>query len=156
MTPGEDLSRARERNVLATVPLPGVPAPRPRRRGFGHAEVYALIGALSFAVARWAPVLALPFLCPFQALTGLPCASCGMTHAFVDLARGEVARAVAASPLGALLAALAWAFAVADALLLAAGLPVTLPGPRAARALALLGCAALLANWAFLMVAHRA
>lgn len=32
-------------------------------------------------------------LCPFRALTGLPCPGCGMTHAFVCLGHGNLALA---------------------------------------------------------------
>jgi hypothetical protein len=127
----------------------------PRVRTFGHAEVYAALFALSFLAARFLPLLALPYSCPFKAFTGLPCATCGMTHAFVYLAHGEVRAALAASPFGAALAGAAWLFAAADLALLSVKLPIPCPGPRASRALALTGLIALLANWAFLVVAHR-
>jgi hypothetical protein len=130
-------------------------APAPARRAAGHAEVFALFAALSFLAARFLPVLELGFVCPFRALTGLPCATCGMTHAFVHLAHGEAGAAVAASPLGALLAAGAWAFALAAALRLALGLAWRPPGPTVARAAAAAAVGALLANWAFLVVARR-
>lgn len=125
-------------------------------RRFGHGEVFALLSALSFLAARFLPLLDLPFACPFRAITGLPCATCGMTHAFVHLAHGELVSALGASPLGALLAALAWAFAFLDLLRLLAGAPWPRPGPRAARGLAATALGALLANWAFLLVAARA
>jgi hypothetical protein len=125
-------------------------------RHFGHAEPFAVLAGLSFLAARFLPLLDLPYVCPWKALLGWPCATCGMTHAFVHLAHGQPGAALAASPLGALLAAGAWAFAAADALRLAAGLPMPRPGPRLARGFALAGLAALLANWAFLVVAHRA
>jgi Protein of unknown function (DUF2752) len=124
-------------------------------RAVGHAEVFAALAGLSFAAARFLPLLDVPYECPFRALTGLPCVTCGMTHAFVHLAHGEAAAALLASPAGALLAALAWTFAAAAVLRLAAGLRWPSPSPGAARALALAGAAALLANWAFLVVASR-
>ena len=130
-------------------------APAPRRR-FGHAEVYAAIAALAFAAARLLPLLELPYLCPFQAATGLPCAACGMTHAFVHLAHGQVQAAVAASPLGAAVAALAWGFVLLDAGRLAVGLPLPRVGPRLASALARAGVVAVLANWLFLVLSRRA
>ncbi len=118
---------------------------------FGHAEVFALIAAASFLAARFLPVLELPYPCPFRALTGLPCASCGMTHAFVLLAHGEALGAFAASPLGALLALGAWAYAAFDLVRVAAGVPLPRLGPRAARALAAAGVAAVIANWGWLL-----
>ncbi len=121
---------------------------------FGHAEVFAGIFALSFLVARFLPLLELGTLCPFRAATGVPCATCGMTRAFVRLAHGDAAGALAASPLGALAAALAWAFALLALLRPAVGRPWPRVGPRAARAAGLLGGAALLANWAYLVIAH--
>jgi hypothetical protein len=63
-----------------------------------------------------------------------------------------VARAVQASPLGALLAAGAWAFAVLDLARWLAGAPLPVPGVRAARAAAAAGVVLLLANWAWLIV----
>jgi hypothetical protein len=119
---------------------------------FGHAEVFAAIALLSLVIARFVPVLEIPFTCPLRGLAGIPCATCGMTHAFVHLAHGEVARAFGASPLGALLAAGAWLYALADLVRVVAGGPLPDPGPRAARAAAVLGIAAVLANWAWLVV----
>lgn len=118
---------------------------------FGHTEVFALIAAASFAVARFVPVLGIPYTCPLRGLAGIPCATCGMTHAFVHLAAGDVGAAVAASPLGAALAGTAWLFAALDLLRVAAGWPLPVPSPRLARAALLGGVAALLVNWAYLV-----
>jgi hypothetical protein len=119
---------------------------------FGHAEVFAAIGLLSFLAARLLPVLSFPFVCPMKAVAGIPCATCGMTHAFVYLAHGDVGGAIAASPLGALLAGGAWLYAVVDAIRVAAGVPLPLPNERALRGATALGIAALLANWVYLVV----
>ncbi len=129
--------------------------PAVSRRRFGHAEVYAALCALSFLAARTLPLLELPYACPFKALTGLPCATCGMTHAFVHLAHGQLAAAVAASPAGALAAACAWAFAAAAAVRLALGWRWPVIGPNGARRLAAGGLLVVVANWAFLVLAHR-
>ncbi|HEX9306684.1 MAG TPA: DUF2752 domain-containing protein [Anaeromyxobacter sp.] len=120
--------------------------------GFGHAEVFAAIGALSFLVARFVPLLGIPYTCPLRGLAGIPCATCGMTHAFVHLAHGELARAFAASPLGALLAAGAWLYALADLARVALGAPLPVPPARLVRAATALGVAAVIANWAWLVV----
>ena len=127
---------------------------RHRARSFGHLEVFAALFALSFLAARLLPLLELPYDCPFRALTGLPCATCGMTHAFVHLAHGEATAALAASPLGAMLAACAWLLAAVDAVRLALAMPAPQLGAGASRALVGVGLVALLANWAFLVVAH--
>jgi hypothetical protein len=86
-----------------------------------------------------------------RALAGIPCATCGMTHAFVALAHGELRAAIAASPFGAILAAGAWGYALLDGVRLAAGFPLPSPPPRAARAAAVAAVAALVVNWAFLV-----
>lgn len=122
-----------------------------RTARFGHPEVFALIGAASFLAARFLPLLALPFTCPLRSLAGIPCATCGMTHAFVELAHGHLAAAFAASPAGALLAAAAWGFALLDLVRAAAGWPLPVPAPRLARATVALGVATLLASWAYLL-----
>ena len=122
-----------------------------RTERFGHVEVFAAIAALSFLVARFVPVLGIPYTCPLKGIAGIPCATCGMTHAFVHLAHGDVALAFAASPLGALLAAAAWLFAAADATRVALGAPLPVPSAPALRAATAAGVVALLANWAWLL-----
>jgi hypothetical protein len=125
------------------------------RRGgterFGIPEWFALLGLASFLAARFLPVLHTGLTCPFRAATGLPCATCGMTHAFVALARGEVGAAVAASPLGALLAAGAWSYAVLDLLRVARGRPWPSLSPEAWRAAVLAGLGATALNWAWML-----
>jgi len=147
------MSRSRDPSTMMA--LAEGPCASARKGRLGHAEVFAAIAALSFLVARFLPVLAFPYECPLRALAGIPCATCGMTHAFVHLAYAEVGRALQASPLGAALAAGAWLFAGYDALRLALRLPLPRPGPRLGRVLALVGILALLTNWAFLVVTHR-
>ena len=124
-----------------------------RRRGRpGIPEAFALVAAASFLVARLVPVLAFHSECPFRALTGLPCASCGMTHAFVALARGDAAGAWSASPLGALLAGGAWLYAVLDLLRVAAGLPWPRLSEKAWRTMAVgIVCAAAI-NWGWMLL----
>ena len=122
-----------------------------RTERFGHVEVFAAIAALSFLVARFVPVLGIPYTCPLKGLAGIPCATCGMTHAFVHLAHGDVALAFAASPLGALLAAAAWLFAAADATRVGLGAPLPVPSAPALRAATAAGVVALRANWAWLL-----
>lgn len=70
-------------------------------------------------------------LCPFKALTGLPCPGCGMTHAFLALGRLDFSGAWNANPLAFPLAALA-------ALCAAGRLPRALRSAKAAN-LALAG-----------------
>ena len=107
-------------------------------------------------------VVAAPFLpalaagapsCPFHAVTGIPCLTCGGTRTLLALARLDPGAALAWNPLVALaaaalvgggLVALFRAFA-------GRGVPDVPPRPWLRAALAL----ALAANWAFVIAAGR-
>jgi hypothetical protein len=94
-----------------------------------------------------APPLSLLF-CPLRAATGIPCFSCGCTHAFHFAVRGQLLAAVDASPLGTVLALLCAAH-LAWTLLRLAGLPwAPLIPPRTVRWAAAFAVAA---NWLFLV-----
>jgi hypothetical protein len=54
----------------------------------------AVLGA--FLIAR---IGLPPIVCPFRALTGLPCLTCGATRAFAALIRGDVTASVRLNPL---------------------------------------------------------
>ena len=101
-----------------------------------------------------APPLSL-FACPLRAATGVPCLSCGATHAFHFALRGQLVAALLANPLAAL-AALALALHCALTLLRLCGLPfapaVPRPSPRSATLLRAGGLAALAANWLFVLL----
>ena len=118
---------------------------------FGVPELLALAAAASFLAARFLPVLGAGPACPFRAVTGLPCATCGMTHAFVALAGGRVGEALAASPAGALLAAAAWAYAALALARSALDLPWPARPERAWRALAAAGAGAVALGWAWML-----
>jgi hypothetical protein len=117
----------------------------------GVPELFALLGLASFLAARYLPLLELAYPCPFRAATGFPCASCGMTHAFVHLARGELAAALGANPLGAVLAGAAWLYSALDLARAALRLPWPVVPERVGTAAARAGIAALALNWAWLV-----
>ena len=120
------------------------------------AGAYALAG---LAVARFVPaaVRALPG-CPFLALTGLPCPTCGVSRAALALARGDLPEAFARHPCATLAAVLILAAVPWAAVHVCAPRAIPLPrlDPRhavhAARAFAV----ALLANWAYLLAGSLA
>jgi len=66
----------------------------------------ALSGLLHLAGYSLLPALPGRVLCPFRALTGLPCPGCGITNAFLALGRLDFAGAYARNPLVFPLAAL--------------------------------------------------
>ena len=118
---------------------------------FGVPEVFALIGLLSFLIARFLPVLAVPYTCPMKGIFGIPCATCGMTQAFVQLAHGAASSAIGASPFGALLAAGAWLYSALDLGRAALDLPFPFLDLRLQRAVAAVAFCALALNWAWLL-----
>lgn len=118
----------------------------------------ALAGALVLLFGWLAGHRELPrLLCPFRALTGIPCVTCGGTRALRALAHGDLIAAFGWNPLVALAGAagLAYlAYAAIVVVLRAPRLRVTLTDPdrRAWRAAA---ATVLLANWWFLIVHGR-
>jgi hypothetical protein len=121
------------------------------RERIGIAEVYAAIGLLSFLVARFVPVLSIGVECPLRLALGIPCATCGMSHAFVHLAHGQLSRAFSSSPAGALLAAGVWLLTLADGIRLAAGWPLPrVPEAWARRGIAT-GLAVLALSWGWVL-----
>ncbi len=123
----------------------------PRTERIGIAELYAFLGVASFLVARFVPVLSVNYPCPLRTLLHVPCATCGMTHAFVYLAHGELARALQWSPAGVGLAALIWALSAADLVRVAAGRPLPEVPQRWLRRGVAAGLAVLAVNWAWML-----
>lgn len=90
------------------------PAPSARRQGGWAAAVTGGVLALSLVLREGG---SLPYACPFHLITGLPCATCGMTRGFVALAHGQWHRALdlnLASPLLFALACLTLVLALAQ------------------------------------------
>jgi hypothetical protein len=99
----------------------------------------------------WLALAPLLPACPFRALTGIPCLSCGTTRAATALLHGEPLAALGLNPL----ATLAGAGFIAAGLLAPfwalAALPVPHLGTPAPRALRIALVAALLLNWAWVI-----
>ena len=90
--------------------------------------------------------------CAFRSLTGIPCPTCGTTHAAVALLHGQVGIALAANPLMTLLGIVFCAGGViAPVWALARGPVPVLPSPLPRR-LRLLAVAVVLANWLYLVM----
>jgi len=69
------------------------------RGGIEFGIIYGLIALLALSAARFLPVLTVAPSCPFKALTGLPCPTCGSTRSIVHLAHGNFTAALAMNPL---------------------------------------------------------
>ena len=91
--------------------------------------------------------------CAFRAITGVPCPTCGTTHAAVALLHGRLLAAFAANPLAAL--AIVGFFAgglLAPLWVVAGGKMPVLPSPLPAR-VRLLAVLVALAGWAYVIAA---
>ena len=126
--------------------------------GLDHELIWSSVAALSLVAGLL--LLALPparlllTACPFKAITGYPCASCGATRSLLALLEGDVATSFAMNPLFALIYVAAAAFALYGFVVVAFGLPrlrlsVSARGLRLA--LAVCVPAAVCANWAYLI-----
>ena len=61
---------------------------------------FGILAAFGLALVRFKPDLALHLAhCPLRDMTGIPCPTCGGTHAAVALANGRLMDAFAANPL---------------------------------------------------------
>ncbi len=135
---------------------------RPLRR-LGLTDVYLGIALVAVLVARFVPFEAVRGLlpCPLLSLFDLPCFTCGFTRAWMRMAHLEVASAVAVSPLGALLFVLLVLFVITGLLRLLLGRPSGWPWPhlslstRMRHALRVGVVLVVVANWGYLIVAHR-
>lgn len=101
------------RRVAPDTALAAREAGAPRRARF----VLSLTSAVFAVSALWSPA-DLPgiVLCPFRALTGLPCPGCGMTRAFCSMGHGDLPGAFgynALAPFVFAAALLLWAHALA-------------------------------------------
>ncbi|MCM3875329.1 MAG: DUF2752 domain-containing protein [Thermoanaerobaculia bacterium] len=106
------------------------------------------------AAAPWVSAFAqgIP-ACPFRALLGVPCLTCGSTRALVALTRIDLGAAFGWNPLvaGAGILFIAGGVVALGAALLGGEVRAPRPSPALRAALAL----ALAANWAFLVAAGR-
>lgn len=69
-------------------------------------EVTAAIGVGGIVIAALLPAGGIedgPVLCPFRALTGLPCPGCGLTRSWVYLMHGDLGSALASNWFGPVL-----------------------------------------------------
>jgi hypothetical protein len=108
----------------------------------GSSEALLAVCALALCAARVlspAHIEHGPILCPFRAVTGLPCPGCGLTRCWVYLTHGQLEHAVRANAFGiplAILAVGAILWRLTTPLLRRAGLvsgPPDIPGMMASR-----------------------
>ncbi len=100
----------------------------------------------------WLAMAPLMPACPFRAITGIPCPTCGTTHAALALMHGRLGAALAANPLATLAGVAFFAGGLAAPLWAALGWPVPdvpAPLPRWLRGVIV---ATIVANWAWLVL----
>ena len=130
----------------------------PRERRFLLLHALGLAGVVGLLVARFVPVARLPFWrCVLREHTGWPCPGCGLTRAAEGLAHLRLGFAFESNPLGALVGCLLAGAAMLGFLQWVFRLPLPVPRLSAseARAGRAMVVAALLANYAFVIVQTR-
>ena len=126
---------------------------RPNREERQLAWLWGVVTVCSLLLRPFWLALA-PFVpaCPFRAITGLPCPTCGTTHAALALLDGRIGDAFVANPL----AAIAGIGFVAGGLVAPAWAALTWPVPEVPTPLPTWArgtiVAVLLAGWAYLIV----
>ncbi len=129
-----------------------------RTRRFGFLHALGLAGLLGLLLARVLSFARLPlFPCAFRAHTGWPCPGCGLTRVAMRVAQGDIAGAFDANPLGtvAALGFAACAVVAALQLLFRLPLPTVCCSEREARLARGVVFAALLVNYAVVVVRVR-
>lgn len=130
----------------------------PPERRFTLLHALGLAGALGLLVARFVPVARLPlWRCVFREHTGWPCPGCGLTRAADGLAHLRFGFAFESNPLGALAGCLLAGAAVLGLVqwVFRLSLPVPQLAPGEARAGRTALVAALVANYAFVIIQTR-
>jgi hypothetical protein len=126
----------------------------------GRAPLGAIFAGIGVVVAAVVGLLGLDRLpltfCVFKGLTGWPCPTCGSTRAVARLFHLDPAGALAMNPFTTLVAVVIAAWAAVDLLLLPRRRALRVDvSPRVAKVLRVVGFAAFLANWVYLLVAGR-
>lgn len=61
--------------------------------------IYGGLAILFLLAARFLPLSSIPLVCPFKAMTGFPCPTCGATRAFIHFAHLNLTEAFVMNPL---------------------------------------------------------
>jgi hypothetical protein len=120
------------------------------------AWVWSVLAASSLLLRPlWTAIAPLLPPCPFRALTGVPCLSCGTARAAVALLDGRPADALLANPLAAIAGIAFFAGGALAPLWALLELPVPRLLAPAPRALRLALAVTLLAGWAWVILAEN-
>ena len=116
----------------------------------------ALLVALGIVAAALPGIENGPVACPFRAVTGLPCPTCGLIRAAHSLMRGDLDSALAVNPFDTIFLLVAVPlFAGLWAANLAAGFAVRISMlPTERRVTWALLTAVVLANWVYVLLTH--
>ena len=130
-----------------------------RVEGVSHEAIWGPIGGLVLLTARFFPFDRISLgACPFRALTGIPCLSCGGTRSLMAFTRLDLGEAFAMNPLVAALGFIAAAYLAYAVGVWVFGLPrwrPSIPSARWRNGLRLAAVSALVLNWTYLIAAGR-
>ena len=117
----------------------------------------AVLIGLGLFVALLLPENAGPVICPFRAMTGLPCPTCGLIRSAGLILRGHVGQALAVNPFDTVFMTIVAPVAVAIALLNRFGrVAVRVSLSSLEKRVAWIGLAAVVAaNWWYVLLTQR-
>jgi len=129
------------------------------RHPVDHEAIWGPLAILGLLVARFFPFDLISMgACPWRALSGIPCPTCGGTRCMIELTHLEFGAALAMNPLVTLAGLAAAAYAVHALGVWLLGWRRWRPNvssPRAQRVLRIGTVAALLLNWIYLILVGR-
>jgi hypothetical protein len=117
-----------------------------------HEAVWAPLIAGAFMVARWFPFEKAPLVCPFRAITSIPCFTCGGTRAMIALSHFDLLGALKMNPLVAVAGLLAALYLLHSIRVAITRKPWRPQFPRFMRPVSI---AALAVNWIYLIAVGR-
>jgi hypothetical protein len=75
----------------------------PKTKGrIEYGIIYGTLACIALLIARHFPLYSLLPSCAFKGVTGVPCPTCGATHALVHFSHGEFIASFAMNPLAAI------------------------------------------------------
>ncbi|MBW1972724.1 MAG: hypothetical protein DRG20_05945 [Deltaproteobacteria bacterium] len=122
--------------------------------GIDHEVIWAPIAILAIFASRFFPFERFHYICPFHALTGHPCPTCGMTRSFIFMSKGNFKDAFFINPLGAFLFIFAVLYVIyaAYVIIFKKGRIRIKVSKREAKIIRCLAVAIILLNWIYLLL----
>lgn len=122
--------------------------------GIEYGLIYGVITIIALIAARFLPIGSMLFPCPFFAITGIPCPTCGTTRSILHLSSGHILSALGMNPLMTLLVffLLLWFIFSIISIAMSLPRPWIVLSPTEGTVVRILIVLLLLLNWAYLII----